>query len=1114
MFKTFVLTLFASLLYLNQVRSAEPAPIIAPTREVSIPVPCSAPSDGFVSLALYNDHNQLVRSLLYAKPVKAGNASVTWDGTSDLGVPQPAGNYMTKAILFKEKPQAEYVMTVGKNGNPPYRTPDGKGDWGGNLGGPAAICSNSDSVMMVWSCVEDNQVTGIQQMDAEGNIKLRYFSFYPWDGRMAGAMDDKNFYLGILHADKKQVEIAAYELGKPRGKILVALPTQPHKNAAGTRWSGGFTASLNGLALTADTLFATITADDALFIIDRATGKIRKQVSIHSPRDVKVANGAIILQSGNKILRLKFDGDVERTLVDDGVLTDPKALAVDSQGGFFSSGAAGQIAHFSADGKLLAKIGKPGGATKTGRYDSAAFGAINAMCLGPGNKDEALWVQDVGTGFPRTSLWTLDGKLKQEWFTPKLDLWAGTVNPARPNELISTFEAFADEPGIRAYDIDWAKKTWRPGWFYDNTWDEMFACKDVYLSYGHGGNPLAGARGGDNTWPTFHYAGRTFVTHGGKNYFINSGGNDDGVIFEYAADQKPKPVAMVGYHHVTKLADGKFQGSYDQGPNQWMTWADRNGDGKMSADEITLAKDVQLLKGSSRVAAGRLDVDLNVLLKIGNDDYVLPPKEILPSGVPVYDWSMVRKNVLTPPNFTGGDASKSVAGADMPMPLAADDGLYALVKPHSQKNLDLPGIDGSGWWASRNWRNKLVKFDKASGQVLWSVGRRAPGLAEPGQMYCPISVSGKGGDAIFVADALSVVWVWQSDGLYLGRLFRDHHAGPSDVPVDQELYGEIQSTFVFTDPATKKIYHIGAGNETRVHELIVPPIQHLPSITVTLTPDDAKSAQPWDPDGLAPTEKPTVIATPAPGNARGYFPVKVDGNFDGREGWDGWNGTPNRPMLIMLDGHNLGTVRAMYDAKNLYLGYSITHPAGPANSGSELPYAPFVSGAYVDFSIASDWSQPQRREVREGDLRVVVARVSNGAAGNETNFQQGYWQKKSNGTNPQTISSPAATVHFDQIMPVLGLQIGYKINPKDQRTGNIQYTVKIIVPLASLGLTDVAGKTIGFDASIGIANTAGDQRERAAHWAGLSEGHVVDRPGSAVLLPHTWGTLTFAPAAK
>jgi len=103
-----------------------------------IPVAYSVPAEGFVSLGVYNADGQLVRSLLSAKPVKEGNGVVTWDGTSDLGVPQAAGSYSSKAIFFREKPKADYVMTVGKSGKPPYRIPDGTGDWGGNLGGPAA----------------------------------------------------------------------------------------------------------------------------------------------------------------------------------------------------------------------------------------------------------------------------------------------------------------------------------------------------------------------------------------------------------------------------------------------------------------------------------------------------------------------------------------------------------------------------------------------------------------------------------------------------------------------------------------------------------------------------------------------------------------------------------------------------------------------------------------------------------------------------------------------------------------------------------------------------------------------------------------------------------------
>ncbi|MDB4766061.1 hypothetical protein OAG71_00080 [bacterium] len=155
--------------------NAQTKKVAVSVKEVAIPVRYTAPDKGFLSLALYSENDQLVRSLLYAEPVEKGNGTITWDGTSDLGVPQPAGTYSTKAIFFKDKTKLDYVMTVGKSGNPPYRTRDGKGSWGGNFGGPVAVCSNSDSVMMVWGCVENHHVTGIQQMDANGNIKMRYF---------------------------------------------------------------------------------------------------------------------------------------------------------------------------------------------------------------------------------------------------------------------------------------------------------------------------------------------------------------------------------------------------------------------------------------------------------------------------------------------------------------------------------------------------------------------------------------------------------------------------------------------------------------------------------------------------------------------------------------------------------------------------------------------------------------------------------------------------------------------------------------------------------------------------------------------------------------------------
>jgi len=48
---------------------------------------------------------------------------------------------------------------------------------------------------------------------------------------------------------------------------------------------------------------------------------------------------------------------------------------------------------------------------------------------GPGGK--SLFVNDVATGFPRTSRWSLTGVCEKQWFTGSNDNYAPPVNPAR-----------------------------------------------------------------------------------------------------------------------------------------------------------------------------------------------------------------------------------------------------------------------------------------------------------------------------------------------------------------------------------------------------------------------------------------------------------------------------------------------------------------------------------------------------------------------------------------------------------------------------------------------------------------------------------------------------------
>src|SRR4051812_9271696 len=300
------------------------------TPELRIPVKFDAPGKGYVSLALVDKDGLHVRTLLSAVPVEKGEQSIPWDGTTDLGVPAGAGSYRVKAVFFETPPSLDFVMKVGKSGNPPWPTGDGKGSWGGNLGGPAGLCSNGKSIVMVWSCVEDHAITGVQQMDADGDIQLRYSTFYPWDVRSAAAMDEKNLYLGILR-DGKALEIAEYKLGEPRGKILVKLPSAMVKTASG-RWKPRTMNNLDGLAITADRIYASVGVNDELFVIERSTGKILKTATLPSPRGLAVTNNALLVVSAEQVLKYSLDGDPAGVLVAKGTLQAPNAICVAADG--------------------------------------------------------------------------------------------------------------------------------------------------------------------------------------------------------------------------------------------------------------------------------------------------------------------------------------------------------------------------------------------------------------------------------------------------------------------------------------------------------------------------------------------------------------------------------------------------------------------------------------------------------------------------------------------------------------------------------------------------------------------------------------------------------------
>ena len=282
-----------------------------------------------------------------------------------------------------------------------------------------------------------------------------------------------------------------------------------------------------------------------------------------------MAGEHLFVVSDKRILKLRLDGSLDSVWIDNGRLKAPHALAVDAAGNLYvgdsrMQGLGGEV-YERAAGKSMSSRRKVNcsarsarrAAPRSGRFEGERLGDIAALCIGPDGR--SLWVQDVATGFPRTSRWSLDGKLQQQWFSRKLSHHPDAINPGRPGEIVEVRDAFSDKPGITAWEIDLGAKTWKPSWHYDCTWADIYQ-EDVFVSHDHPGNPLKGKR-----WPVFHYSFGPLAAHGGRTYAMNFSGNDEGVIYILPPGEKPRPVAMVSYHRAEEK-EGKIHGFYDRGP--------------------------------------------------------------------------------------------------------------------------------------------------------------------------------------------------------------------------------------------------------------------------------------------------------------------------------------------------------------------------------------------------------------------------------------------------------------------------------------------------------------------------------------------------------------------
>ena len=1096
----------ASLLFLIGVAShgmADP---------VSLPVQITAPGDGLASVAVYNDKNEMIRSLAYALPVKAGAQSLTWDGTTDLGLPADPGAYHVHGVFFTQPPQIKYIMKVGLSGEPPYLSDEPNSGWGACHGPATAICANSKNLLAIFNVSESPRESGIQLMDLNGKIVSRFTSFYAFDRRKACVMDDKNIYLAIHNAGYggKGLVIGKYDINNPpRGKILCQVPVGDHIDPGPGSHQGQWTTDCQGLALQNGRLYVSALLDDKVFVIDSESGQVIGTGSVPSPRGLATHDGKIYAVSGKTVVALDADGNPDKTPIISG-LDDPGGLAMDAAGNFYvaDGGASQQVKVFSSTGQSVREIGLKGGRPRSGVFNPAGMLDPRGICVAP---DGRIWVPEVADDFMVLSVWNPDGTKANAFYNTHWASGQGRLSPDM-TEMYFDSRPGNDNSGLLSYKVDFDKGTWQPYYFIKQMPD-MLDQRDVLLGIEPGTDKEKLRFNGH--LPYLSFERDAVLGSNGKTYLL--GGNYSIWIFD-PETKTVKLASLICGSHVAKTPAGPYQASI-QGESNWLTWADLNGDGKMSLDEVSYVEKPPLLDHAPKISQLALNPDLSVTMLVMTEQpkpapatwalLRLVPTKVLPTGVPVYDWNKLEKVTdLHVPDFHGGDhdPERDSNRTGLGFMKLANDAVYLRLEPGTKAKLHLTGIDGDGWWASRNWRITPEKFDLKTGEPAWlKLGRRTPGHAKPGEMYYPgWGLAGTSHGVDFYADTLSQVWAWTDDGLYLGRVY-DDVAGQTPY-TENGVHVELIGSFIYD--INGKTYILTGDHGVSVHEMTFPPMTPLDGGTLTLTPELAAQAKPWDPDGPTPGKRPIGILKSifdfSKGVQKNTRTITIDGKLDPAE----WSGAP--AMDLNLDGKKVGTVQVTYDKTNLYLAYDVQDPNGLKNTGGELPLAPFVTGSYVDFTIGPDWATPNRPDNADGDVRVILARITGNSP---ADYQMGFWpikqdlkrfSPKPRAMNPQDIVSPVAHKHFDDISPVAGLQFAYQVTDKG-------YTLEVEVPLAALGISPGRQPIVGFDASVAFSDSAGTSRDRAVHWAGDSEAAVVDRPGSAELKPETWGTMQFDP---
>jgi hypothetical protein len=452
------------------------------------------PQDGQVTLGLFDPAGSLIRWVAQDVFRYKGDNQEPWNGLDQWGQPVTPGSYVVKA-LYHAPLTTDYKMSVDNPGNPPWSTPDDKGDWLGDESNPQAAATDGKWVFL--ACPDCEKGISIMAVDETGQRQWGVsVSMSPRTVSLAVNGDyvyalysgpestiNTNVYRGknavtgraiLLCLDKKTGQPAKFMKDNPRLRVA-AWPYREqfswlwdlrnNQSFSAATYAGqpryaaaevGETTDALGVAAAGNAIYISLFYDNKIVALDGQTGKpTGDEIPIDTPVGLcTVNNHTLLAVSGTQVMEVDLKSKTCMPFITSDLVA-PFAVTMDKNRHVFVSdwGASFQVKEFDPTGRFIRAIGKKGGRPWSGKWDANGMLVPHGIAVTDEGK---LWVAEDDSSPKRVSVWDINtGAFLKDYIGPT-GYGGGTYFWADPKDPTQIYTA------ATRFKVDLDKKTYVP----------------------------------------------------------------------------------------------------------------------------------------------------------------------------------------------------------------------------------------------------------------------------------------------------------------------------------------------------------------------------------------------------------------------------------------------------------------------------------------------------------------------------------------------------------------------------------------------------------------------------------------------------------------------------